>query len=280
MGQPTEIATRLELICGKMNNLMLLVSCLCILSLFFLYNTSVQTRFKAHTKLVVRPLGRLHQTPLSSGSLQCDLKHLGCQRRGLQKCTGRGVQHSYTNGKWIKVRNRTDLKLLAYEYQDLCNAEHEFPCHVKEPNQCRPKAEKLMTYEWIPDSCKLDRFDSKRFAESLANKTVLYVGDSLMRQMFNSMRFLMRDQLQEASRGRLEQLITKYGGRFIFGWSRFLIDEGVFEEKGKLQVKSGWLSLLPAVDMIVFNVGHHWHKIDKQFRLYNQMVKLASLNFC
>lgn len=58
-------------------------------------------------------------------------------------------------------------------------------------NTCRCESTKQM--EWIPQSCKLLKFDGKLFCKLLKNRTILFIGDSTMEQsaaaLINAIRY-------------------------------------------------------------------------------------------
>ena len=222
----------------------------------------------------LEPVEKTPQRP--APKLNCGERHLSCYQAQLPRCKFQ-VPINYNQGTWIKVRNESDLDKIAYSYQNRCNS-GKFHCHIKEPNTCRQKAQQIMNWEWIPSGCRLGPFDETQLDLALSNRSVLYVGDSLMRQMFNSIRMLTLNRWREHEKGS-EVLISDSGSTFRFAWSKYLIDEIAYETNKSVRVKSTWAGVIKAyqVDVLVLNVGHHWHKIDPHFNSYLDMVKHVHL---
>ena len=232
--------------------------------------------------------------PVSGAS--CN-RHLNCayQPDGKPLCNMQSQE--YLKGQWERVlplpkQDQTsrsfiarELDRYAYNYQDMCNSATTWECHVAEPNQCRTKSLRILAWQWIPQKCSLYNFDAVALDRVLAGKTVLFFGDSLMRQMFNSWRMLIRDvwlNREEALNNvRQDAFHTKSGTEYAFHWSKYMVDEGPLVDGGDLMIddKYGWSGYLQShpdkVDYVVFNVGHHWHKNDEEFEKYNTMVEMT-----
>jgi hypothetical protein len=179
----------------------------------------------------------------------------------------------YVEGEWIPglldaAKHETKLENNAYNYQNDCN-EGKFKCHIPEPNACRAKALTVIKSQWIPNNCHLIPFNAEKLIRKMRNKTLVFVGDSLMRQMFNSMRYLLKSQVTAEDYKR-ECFETRSNFSVYFEWSKFIVrtDNGSFELD-----ENGWFARWKKADVLVINVGHHWHKIDKRFRKYTRMVR-------
>ncbi len=210
----------------------------------------------------------------------------------LPRCNFSNHQYTYLEGQWKDAlsplfpetftnQSRSEwLERFAYNYQDKCNAE-TFRCHVYEPNNCRIHALDIVKYQWIPRNCYLEDFDPLRVDRAMRNKTVLFIGDSLMRQQFNSWRFLMRSVWADKKEAMYEeQFHTVNGAHYIFAWGKFLAADR--EERllmtgdAAVDPDMGWAQLLldpnQRVDVVMMNVGHHWHKADTNFDHYTAMI--------
>lgn len=203
--------------------------------------------------------------------------HLGCSNTDLPACDFQG--QTYLEGEWTDAL-RSPAKGL-YDYQPQCDS-GKFRCHIASPNGCPAKSPSINRYQWIPKRCSLQNFDPVAIDNQLGGgQTILFIGDSLMRQQFNSWRFLMRPVWQseeDALRNEPEEFSTVAGNRFVFEWAKYLVDESVFAEKHQLTLRTnrkGWPKRLieEKIDYVVMNVGHHWHKLDKQFGQYEAMVQ-------
>jgi hypothetical protein len=131
-------------------------------------------------------------------------------------------------------------------------------------------------YQWFPSQCALHEFDATRLDDVMRNRTIVFMGDSLMRQMFNSWRFLNREiwaDASEALQEEPERWTTANGGTVAFEWTKYLIDDLVFTANGTITPPlDGWTKSVRHADVVVFNVGHHWHKIDEPFDAYDRMM--------
>ena len=219
--------------------------------------------------------------PTCSKFLQCSDK-----RSKLPTCSFRSEEPaSYIDGVWQKVKPdfrkaTTDagaLDSFAYNYQPSCN-KGPFRCHIAEPNSCGPKSLQMLQYHWTPNSCRLMDFVPAELERMWAGKYVLFVGDSLMRQMFNSIRFLMRDHwmsAEQALRKDPEFFDTKSRARIEFVWSKYLLDEHALPGRLVLPQRS-WPDMVKKADWVIMNVGHHWHKKDRSFENYEAMVNMVT----
>ena len=193
-------------------------------------------------------------------------------------------QTKYVQGHWVQVSlnismNTTvgeALNSFAYNYQPRCN-EDTFRCHIAEPNSCGPKALRMLQYHWQPDACSLQPFSAHALNALWASKRILFIGDSLMRQMYNSIRFLLREYWagpEEGTRKDPEYCLLRSGAKMEFVWSKFLVDERYLPRKLHLP-ENNWPDRVKEADYIVMNVGHHWHKKDKSFGKYSPMVDMV-----
>jgi hypothetical protein len=86
---------------------------------------------------------------------------------------------------------------------------------------------------------------------------------------------------ENALRSRPEEFTTRKGNKFIFDWSKYLVDEKQYSGEPQrialLLNRDGWAKKLmeEKVDVMIMNVGHHWHKFDREFRHYQQMLDLV-----
>eukprot|EP00250_Pteridium_aquilinum_P005705 c15759_g1_i1 orf=103-1287(-) len=131
-------------------------------------------------------------------------------------------------------------------------------------------------WRWLPDSCPIPRFSGRNLLERLRGKRLVFVGDSLSRNQWESMLCLLTQALPNKSRV-VEvngQQITKDRGAFHFQFqdydchveyysSHFLVEEEYNMSTSRLielrldrlhPSHSQWAN----ADVLVFTTGHWW----------------------
>ncbi|ERN11118.1 hypothetical protein AMTR_s00024p00162030 [Amborella trichopoda] len=196
--------------------------------------------------------GRKNSSPASDGRKKLD---------DLRDC-------DLFDGKWVK-----DDSYPLYPAGSCPHIDESFNCFL---NQRPDNAyEKL---RWQPKKCSIPRLNGTDFLRRLRGKRLVFVGDSLNRNMWESLVCTLRHTIADKSRvyeasGRREfRTEGFYAFRFIdyncsveFVRSPFLVQEweipepnGTMKETLRLDIIENSASKYKNADIIVFNTGHWW----------------------
>ncbi|PIN18987.1 hypothetical protein CDL12_08338 [Handroanthus impetiginosus] len=171
------------------------------------------------------------------------------------------------NGRWVR-----DDTMPYYPPGSCPYIDRDFDCHLNG----RPDNE-FVKWRWQPYDCDIPRLNTTDFLERLRGKKLIFVGDSLNRNMWESLVCALRHGVQDKNQvyeisGRHEFKkkgfyafrFEDYNCSIDFVSSPFLVKQSSFNGKNgsfetlRLDLMDGTTSTYHDADVIIFNTGHWW----------------------
>ncbi|KAI5386797.1 protein trichome birefringence-like 38 [Lathyrus oleraceus] len=174
---------------------------------------------------------------------------------------GRGRKHlnscNLFSGSWV-IDNSS--KPLLYNSSTCPFLESQFDCE-----KYGRKDTQYLKYSWNPNSCSLPRFNGEDFLNKWKGKKIMFVGDSLSLNMWESLSCMIHASVPNAAtsfskKDPISTVIFKdYGVTIHLYRTPYLVDiikENVGQVLTLNSIKAGdaWIGM----DMLIFNSWHWW----------------------
>ncbi|KAM3202868.1 protein trichome birefringence-like 2 [Capsicum annuum] len=150
--------------------------------------------------------------------------------------------------------------------------DRDFDCHLnKRPDQG------YINWRWQPYACDIPSLNATDFLERLRGQKLVFVGDSLNRNMWESLVCILRSSVRDKKRvyeisGRHEFKkkgfyafrFEDYNCSIDFVSSPFLVRQSAFKGKNgsfetlRLDLMDQTTSMYSDADIVIFNTGHWW----------------------
>ncbi|XP_078445002.1 pmr5/Cas1p GDSL/SGNH-like acyl-esterase family protein (DUF828) [Wolffia australiana] len=160
-------------------------------------------------------------------------------------------------GSWVR-----DESYPLYQASSCPAVDPQFNCQL----YGRPDSD-YQRFRWQPLSCNLPRFDGRDFLERSRGKTIMFVGDSMGRDQWESLLCLLwaatgPHSMAQLSRGDplSSASFLEYGVVVSFYRAPFLVNVALAEGKRilRLDAVAGGAAAWRTADIISFNTGHWW----------------------
>ncbi|XP_039006678.1 protein trichome birefringence-like 2 [Hibiscus syriacus] len=174
----------------------------------------------------------------------------------------------FFDGKWV----RNDRWMPYYRPGSCPFIDKDFDCQ----RNGRPD-DGYIKWRWQPNGCDIPRLNATDFLEKLRGKRLVYIGDSLNRNMWESMVCILRHSVKKKKRVYEISGRTDFKKRGVFAFrfedyncsvdfvsAPFLVRESYFKRENgsietlRLDLMDPATSTYHDADLLVFNTGHWW----------------------
>lgn len=171
------------------------------------------------------------------------------------------------DGRWVRDDSKPYYPPGSCPYID-----RDFDCHLN-----GRRDDGFVKWKWQPNGCDIPSLNATDFLERLRGKKLVFVGDSLNRNMWESLVCILRNSIRNKKRvyeisGRREFkkkgfyafIFEDYNCTVDFVSSPFLVRESSFTgsngtfETLRLDLMDRTTSMYQDADVIIFNTGHWW----------------------
>ncbi|KAK2636532.1 hypothetical protein Ddye_031324 [Dipteronia dyeriana] len=189
-----------------------------------------------------------------------DFQPMKMQKNSYEKC-------DIYDGRWVRDNTKP-----YYRAGSCPHIDRDFNCHLNG----RPD-DGFVKWKWQPNGCDMPSLNATDFLERLRGKKLVFVGDSLNRNMWESLVCILRHSVRNKKRvyeisgrtafkkkGVYAFHFEDYNCTVDFVVSPFLVRESSFRSKNgpietlRLDLMDRTTSMYHDADVIVFNTGHWW----------------------
>ncbi|XP_042029056.1 protein trichome birefringence-like 41 [Salvia splendens] len=162
-------------------------------------------------------------------------------------------------GEWL---SESSAPYTLYNYTSCPFIQKEFNCRKNGRSD-----DLYLRYNWRPNSCNLSRFDGGNLLKTYKGKSIMFVGDSLSRNQWESLICMIIATVHETnythtSSGEVTTFtFTDYEVKVMLDRSVYLVDlvgeaQGRILKLDSIQGGKRWLG----IDTLIFNTWHWWNR--------------------